>query len=185
MHGVPYNKFYKFKKNLYQILNQKDRITKFLLACVYAKGINEDTIEAWTNLWNPKPDLMEIWTAHNWSNSFNYRELSDKRMKTCGRVFNGPLQVQVDGTVNACCFDWNGVLQYGDLKKQSLPSIFSSMEYDKIAFCHRDGEFNENMVCATCDQRNEDKKEALIYSSKFDLEKRVKLTSTAYDQVQK
>jgi len=184
MHGVPEKAFYVVKENLDRIFNHKNRTTKILLTCVLAKGINDESYQLWIDMWKGKADLMEIWKPHNWVDGLSTREVQKNKIKTCGRVFNGPLQIQVDGTVNACCFDYDGKLLFGDLTKQRLTEIFSSLAYDKIAFCHKTGDFKDSgLICENCDQRNKDKSEALIYSSKYNKSERVKMTSTAYDKI--
>jgi len=184
LHGVPESQFQIIKSNIHQILKYTHRRTQVLLTCVYVEGINEDTIEAWIKLWDPKPNLMEVWRAHNWVNEFKYREIQEKKRRTCGRVTDGPLQVQVDGTINACCFDWDGKLVFGDLKTQRLAEIFSSMEYDKIAWCHETGDYeSSNLICRHCDQRNLSREKVCLYSTKFDVNRRTDLTSTAYEEV--
>ncbi len=185
LHGVPEKQFNFVKNNLDFIFkNVKNRKTKILLACVLAKGVNDEDYQPWIDMWKDKADLLEVWRAHNWIDSLNFRKNQKDKAKTCGRILNGPLQIQVDGTVNACCFDYDGKLVYGDLKSQRLSGIFASMNYDRIAWCHKSGDYkNSNLICENCDQRNKDKSEAIIYSSKYDLEDRVKLTSTSYDRV--
>ncbi len=182
LHGVPESQFQKVRKNVNRILKVR-RTTKILLTCIYVKGINEDTIEKWVKLW-AKPDLMEIWREHNWNATLKFRKVQKKKRKTCGRIFKGPLQLQVDGTINACCFDWNGKLVFGDLKIQTLSDIFSSTKYNKIAQYHKTGNFKKsNLVCEHCDQRNVNKEESCIYSPKYNLKTRVGLTSTAYEEM--
>ena len=114
---------------------------------------------------------IEIWKPHNWIYGRNYRKIQKKRLKTCGRPYNGPLEIQVNGTVKMCCFDFDGRLQLGDLKIQTLEEIFTK------PFSHN------NLMCSVCDQLNPDRKGTLIYSSEYDNEKRVKLTSTVYEQM--
>lgn len=185
MHGVPEDAFNLVKKNLDFIFkNVKNRSTKILLTCVLAEGINDEPYQPWLDMWKDKADLLEIWRPHNWVDGLKNRKVQKDKVDTCGRVFNGPLQIQVDGTVNACCFDYDGKLIFGDLKTQRLSEIFASMDYDRIAWCHKTGDYNNsNLICENCDQRNKDKSDAIIYSSKYDKKKRVRLTSTAYDEV--
>lgn len=184
LHRVEKEKFYKVQGQLDEIFEVKDR-TKVLLTFVVVKGVNDNCIEDWKKMWNGRADLMEIWRAHNWVYGLKNRIVQREKMNTCGRIENGPLQVQVDGTVNACCFDWDGKLIFGDLNEHSLKQIFSSCSYKAILKRHQSGDFEHSgLICKECDQRNADKKEALIYSSKYrDVRERVKMTSTCYDKV--
>jgi len=182
LHGVESSKFYKVKSQLDDIFTIKDR-TKILMTLVIMKGINEGPVEDWIAMWEGKADLIEAWTAHNWVNQLNNRAVQGERVRTCGRIEHGPLQIQVDGTINACCFDWDGKLTYGDLNKQTLSEIFSSESYARILHAHQTGD-HAGLICEHCDQRNASKADALIYSSKYpDKVERVKMTSTCYEKV--
>jgi len=93
-----------------------------------------------------------------------------QKVRTCGRPLNTPLQVQVNGTVNMCCFDFNGQLELGDLKTESLKEIFSSPVFKKIVKHHTTGDFRKSgLICEDCDQRNADKSDVLVYDSKYDI----------------
>jgi len=94
-------------------------------------------------------DSIEIWRPHNWAGAFAFRPQS-KRKKKCTRIQSGPLQVQVDTAVTACCFDSDGKTVAGSLMVESLEAIYAKMQPAEI--------------CRTCDQR-QSTRSALIYSS--------------------
>jgi len=175
--------FSRIKKTLTEICKIKTN-TKLLLTYNVEKYVNKNDIKDWIKYWQNKVDLLEVWYPHNWVNIQKYRKIQQKKLKTCGRPFKGPLQIQMDGTVNMCCFDFDGKLLLGDLKTQILKEIFSSAMYEKIYKCHNSGNFrNSGLICENCDQRNADKSDVMIYNSKFDIEERVKKLSTTYQKV--
>lgn len=186
LHGVDLIKFFQVKSQLENISKLENRKTKLLLTCVVMRGVNDNTtVNNWLKVWEDcDADSFEVWSAHNWVNSLKNRVKQKERVNSCGRILKGPLQIQVDGTVNACCFDWNGDLVFGDLKEQTLDEIFNGYRYRMIKQCHVTGEYdNFNLVCKNCDQRNKNKTESLLYSSNFkDLKERIKMTSTNYDK---
>jgi len=144
---------------------------------------NKDDVDALIKYWEGKPVTIEVWKPHNWVDWGNYRKVESTKL-TCGRPFNGPLQVQVDGTVNMCCFDYNGKLEIGDLKTQSLNEIFNSDEYKFISDLHSGKEFDwTNLMCKSCDQRK-DNSGIVIYNNKFTEEERLGRTSTNYRSVE-
>lgn len=128
-------------------------------------------------------DLLEIWRVHNWADGFNFRN-RDREKTTCGRPFHGPLQIQVDGTVNACGFDYDGKLLLGDLKNQSLKEIFNSDEYKRISDFHSDINSRDDIICNGCDQLREDLG-SVIFNSKYNAKDRVGKTSTNYKDLEK
>ena len=181
MHGVIIKKYYTVKQQLHKILEWPDRKTKVLLTHVVINGINGHEIEEWKKLWSNKADLMEVWRVHNWADLFKHRDIQEQQNSTCGRLEHGPLQIQVDGGINACCFDYDGKLEFGNLKDQTLKEIFESKKFCDLMAHHTTGKFNgSGYICKRCEQRNVDKTEALIYST-GKIENRVDKTSTAYD----
>jgi hypothetical protein len=184
VHGIKdTDLFRKIKDQLTQIaINKKN--TRLLLTYNVIDGINKDNLNAWIEYWRDKADLIEVWRPHNWVDGRSYRGIHKKRLKTCGRPWKTPLQVQVDGTVNICCFDFDGKLLLGDLKTQPLTGIFNSTMFKKIIKHHISGDFRgSGLICEYCDQRNADKSDVMIYNSKFDIEERVKMVSTIYSKL--
>ncbi|MFC1646293.1 radical SAM/SPASM domain-containing protein [Candidatus Omnitrophota bacterium] len=184
VHGVKYSdSFQKVRDNLIEISKIKTT-ADLLLTFNVVDGANCNVVQDWIDFWKNRADLIEVWRPHNWVDGRNYRKIGTEKLKSCGRPFNGPLQVQVDGTVNMCCFDFDGKLALGDLRKQSLNKIFSSQIYKKIYRCHEKGNFKaSDLICDNCDQRNKDKSDVMIYNSKFNIEERVKMVSTTYKKV--
>ncbi|MFC1631075.1 radical SAM/SPASM domain-containing protein [Candidatus Omnitrophota bacterium] len=175
--------FNRIKQELSEISDKK-RKTKLLLTYNVVEGVNQDDLNPWISYWQDKADLIEVWRPHNWVGARAYRKIQKKKLNSCGRPFKTPLQIQVDGTVNMCCFDFNGELLLGDLKTQSLKEIFSSAMFKKILRHHQSGNFkNSGLICRHCDQRNADKSKVMVYSSNFDIKQRVKMVSTVYSKL--
>ncbi len=175
--------FQRIKENLTEISRIRKNTT-LLLTYNLVNECNDRDMESWIEYWKDKVDLLEVWRPHNWVDGKDYRELQKEKLKTCGRPFNTPLQIQVDGTVNMCCFDFDGQLLLGDLKTQTLEEIFESSMFKKILKYHKSGDFAESgLICGNCDQRNVDKSDVMIYNSKFDIKERVKKVSTTYQEI--
>lgn len=157
------------------------RRTKLLMTFNVVPGVNEADLAAWLSHWEPRVDLVEAWRPHNWVYGRALRPVSAVLRSTCGRPFTGPLQIQADGTVNMCCFDFNGDLTLGDLNSTSLAGIFDQEPFLKLARCHRSGDFaGAGFICERCDQRNVEKDGVMVYNSQFDIAERVEMTSTGY-----
>ena len=142
---------------------------------------DKEEVKLLRGMFENKVDLLEIWKVHNWVDWKDYRS-GERRKATCGRPFNGPLQIQVDGTVNMCCFDYNGELLLGDLKTQNIEEVFESEVYEMIADFHR-GWKNEDLLCNKCDQLYEKDESILIYNSKYGKE-RIGTLSTTYEEME-
>jgi pyruvate-formate lyase-activating enzyme len=184
IHGIQGDSmFAQVKKNLTAICRRK-RKTRILLTYNLVENVNDSDLSSWIDYWKDKADLLEAWRPHNWAAGKHYRTVQKKKLKSCGRPFRTPLQVQVDGTINMCCFDFDGKLLLGDLTTHSLKSIFQSKIFNKIVACHKTGKFNNSgLICEMCDQRNVDKSDVMVYNSKFDIAERVKTVSTTYKDI--
>lgn len=184
IHGIKNSGlFNRIKNNLLEI-SKKKKNTKLLFTYNVVNGCNDLCLDSWVSFWQDKVDLLEVWRPHNWVDARQYRKVQIRKLKTCGRPRKTPLQIQVDGTVNMCCFDFNGKLLLGDLKTQGLKEIFSSRMFEKILRCHATGDFkNSGLICENCDQRNADKRDVMVYNSRFDIKDRVNMVSTTYSKL--
>ncbi len=177
--GASLKQFDLMKNDLTLICKIK-RKTQLILTYVINPGMNDDDINDFIEYWQDKADKLEIWKQHNWADGRSYRDIQTSNI-SCGRPFSGPLQIQVDGTINMCCFDYDGKLLLGDLKSQSLDEIFNSEAFKKILIAHKDGKY-ENLICEKCDQRNIDKSDIMIYP-KHNVTDRVNQFSTSYNLI--
>jgi len=172
--------------NILEEISKIKKKTALLLTMNIIDNKHDVVPQEWIDFWEWKVDLVEVWAPHNWVDSVKFRKVQEKKMKTCGRPLEGPLQVQVDGTVNMCCFDYDGHLTLGDLKIQSLHEIFSSPLYKKIVKHHKSGDFKgSGLICENCDQLNIDKSDIMVYNSKFNIPERVKQLSSTYARIHK
>jgi len=175
--------FKEIKSNLTEISRIKAK-TSLLLTYNVVDGCNDSALESWIEYWKDKVDLLEVWRPHNWVDGRDYRAVQREKLLTCGRPWKTPLQIQVDGTVNMCCFDFDGKLLLGDLQKQTLEEIFGALMFNKILKHHTSGDYKgSRLICENCDQRNMEKTESMIYNSKYDIQERVKKVSTTYADI--
>ena len=181
VHGINNTElFSKVKENLVEIAKIR-KSTELIFTYNIIPGVNENDTDEWIEFWKDKVDLVEVWKPHNWVYGRDYRPIQKEKVKTCGRPWTTPLQIQADGTVVMCCFDFDGRLLLGDLNTQSLKEIFSSEPFLTIEKCHKTGDFEgKNLICEYCDQRNKDKSDVMVYNSKFKISDRVGKASTIY-----
>lgn len=177
------------KKRKFEVLTGRDKLDKVKELIDYiisvdsnkliltVDTVDEKEIPDFIRKYSDKVKNLEIWKPHNWISTFHFRE-GPVILNTCGRPFNGPLQIQIDGTVIMCCFDYNGCNLLGDLKTQTIEEIFSSKPYLDLVEAHESGKLY-GYVCESCDQRKS-KGGVVIYNKMFDEEERVNLTSTGY-----
>lgn len=112
-----------------------------------------ESVETIRGFWEKMCDWLEVWKPHNWAGGREYRDLTQKK-KTCGRPFNGPVQIQADGKMIVCCWDINGALEVGNTYKQTIKQILKGKRFKDIRRKHRDGDLG-GLLCEKCDQLNE------------------------------
>ena len=124
---------------------------------------NEHEMQDWINFWEPKFSEICVWKPHNYIDGRKYRDISNQKQTTCGRPLEGPLNIAVNGKAHVCCFDYNKLLDVGDIKNMTLNEIMNSKELKHIQDKHKKNDF-EGLICKGCDQTVRDDT-VLIYKT--------------------
>lgn len=124
---------------------------------MHGESVN-DLLDFWGNM-----DDIEVWKPHNWTDGKGFRELGAKK-KTCGRPFTGPVQINADGSMMVCCFDFNATLTVGDTYRNTISEILGGERFNLVREAHRTGNLT-GLICETCDQLNAGDK-PLLYSTR-------------------
>ena len=135
---------------------------------------NEDDTDLFREYWEPRADAIEIWKPHNFGDGRDYRQrYEDVAVKnTCGRPENGPLQIQWDGEVIPCCYDYNNQIVLGNAFQQPVLDILNGEKYRLLRLSHREKKFKLFPYCDQCDQLLPHT-EALVYTNRHNLPKEV------------
>ena len=126
--------------------------------------LHGESIESIRSTWERYCDYLEIWKPHNWGGGRAYRKLK-RRKKTCGRPFNGPVQIQADGDVIPCCFLTNSELILGNIHDDRLIDILNGDKYKELQHAHKTG-ILDGLPCDSCDQLNLEEENPLLYSNR-------------------
>jgi radical SAM protein with 4Fe4S-binding SPASM domain len=171
-HGVykNYDKVHKplrFEDTIRNITNfiSKNRV-KFHSQCRTAMSVipmHGESVEEIRKFWDNAMDELEIWRPHNWTDGKGFRDLTKKRKKTCGRPYKGPVQINSDGNMMVCCFDYDAKMTVGNTHTSTIEEILKSDRFRFVRKCHDNGTLG-NLPCSTCDQLNIGD-DPLLYSS--------------------
>ena len=123
-----------------------------------------ESVERIRDFWEPHVDYLEVWKPHGWGGSYDFKR-SGEKLKSCGRPFTGPVQIQADGKVIPCCFLTNGEIILGDTHKNTIEEILKGNDYNELRHRHRVGDL-EGLPCRYCDQRIITPESPLLYSSR-------------------
>ena len=158
-------KFESFLRNVANALKMNEMVYKHGTNIdVTVIPMHNESIDEILGFWKRfKIDDLEIWRPHNWAGGRKYRKVI-KRKKTCGRPFNGPIQINADGKMMVCCFDTDATMTVGDTFKDSIEDILQGDEFKKIRKAHKAGDMS-GLICEQCDQLNEYEKSPLLYST--------------------
>ncbi len=181
--------FEKTKAGLLSFLEMRDSLgasTRVQLSYLVLPE-NESDTEPFKEYWEPKVEAIEIWKPHNFGDGKDYRQRAeDSGVKsTCGRPENGPLQIQWNGEVIPCCYDYNNKIILGNAFETPVLEVMNSPKYRLLRYAHRAGRFALFPYCDQCDQLLPHA-DALVYTNRHNLsaEEAVKLSNTdLYDLV--
>jgi len=138
-----------------------------------------EEVERIKDFWPGKRYELEIWKPHNWVDGMQFRPLTKKRKKTCGRPHRGPVQINADGMMMVCCFDYDAKMTVGNTYKNTIEEILKGKSFEIIRTRHKYGVL-DGLPCETCDQLNIGDN-PLIYSSVDPENKEGRTSSTKFN----
>ena len=156
-------KFEKSIKNILKFLNYDKDSKVYTMGNFILMPEVENEMQRWIDFWENKLSEVYVWKPHNYIYGRNYRDISGKQKKTCGRPLEGPLNIAVDGKAHVCCFDFNKEIIVGDLNKQSIMQTLNSEKFKEIQNKHKKNDFS-GLLCEKCDQTVKDDS-VLVYKS--------------------
>jgi len=103
-------------------------------------------------------NLAEIWPEFNTESRANVgSSLQDRQYSTqeigevmvCSVIFYS-MCINSDGSVSACCPDWDQKIIVGDLRKQSLADIWNSPDFRTLRVLHLEKRRYLHPTCSSC-----------------------------------
>ena len=174
--GLRWNEFL---NNINGFIETNEKFGHSCITEVSVIPMHGETVEEIRNFWEPMVDFLEIWKPHNWTDGKKFRPTARKK-KTCGRPFRGPVQINADGMMMVCCFDYDAKLTVGNTHENSIQEILGGEKFQKIREAHRTGNL-DGLICQTCDQLNIEEQSPLLYSNRDPEMKIGKTSSTKFN----
>jgi len=174
--------FERTKRNVLEFLRIRDELgAKTRVQISYLEmDQNRDDTGLFRDFWEPKANAIEVWKPHNFGDGRDYRaRLDDSKKTSCGRPENGPLQIQWNGEVIPCCYDYNNQIVLGNAFETPVLELLNGEKYRLLRYAHRMRKFGLFPYCDQCDQLLP-RADALVYTNRHDLppEEAVKLSNT-------
>ena len=180
MKGLDFNKTISGMMDFITLRKELGAKTKIQVSYLEMEENKEDT-GLFKEFWESKVDAIEIWRPHNFGDGRDYRERHESLevKTTCGRPENGPLQIQWNGEVIPCCYDYNNKIILGNAFTTPVLDILNGPKYRLLRYAHKMNKFNIFPYCDQCDQLLPHA-DALIYTNRHNLppEVAVKLSNT-------
>lgn len=179
MQGLDFNRTLKGVLEFLRLRDEMKAPTRVQISYLELPENKSDTDE-FREFWVPKVDAVEIWKPHNFGDGRDYRNRLPLDFKTtCGRPENGPLQIQWNGEVIPCCYDYNNQIILGNAFDQGVLEILNGPKYRLLRHAHRQKQFGMFPYCDQCDQLLPHA-DALVYTNRHNLpaEEAVKLSNT-------
>lgn len=168
--------------NVLEFLRIRDEMgaaTRVQMSYLEMEQNREDTA-AFLEFWEPRVNAVEVWKPHNFGDGRDFRaRLDDSCKTTCGRPENGPLQIQWNGEVVPCCYDYNNQIILGNAFETPVLEILNNRKYRLLRHAHRTKRFDMFPYCNQCDQLLPHA-DALVFTNRHNLpaEEAVKLSNT-------
>lgn len=178
MQGLDFNRTLKGVLEFLRLRDEMKAETRVQISYLELPENKSDT-DAFREFWVPKVNAVEIWKPHNFGDGRDYRDRMPDMKTTCGRPENGPLQIQWNGEVIPCCYDYNNQIILGNAFEQGVLGILNGPKYRLLRHAHRMKEFGTFPYCDQCDQLLPHA-DALVYTNRHNLppEEAVKLSNT-------
>ena len=105
--------------------------------------------EKFRQMFEPVADSIGTETLHNWGNSDLVKFGESPTRKVCPKPFY-ELFIHANGDVSACCLDWSGKLNLGNIHRETLQEIWSGENLARLRRLHLEGRRSEIPICASC-----------------------------------
>jgi MoaA/NifB/PqqE/SkfB family radical SAM enzyme len=128
---------------------------------------NHGDLDEFLELTQDLCDYVEAWKPHNFGlgRENTYRDVSAPQpLKSCGRPQNGPVQINWEGIVVPCCYDYDQAVPLGNVALETVEEVLKGGPYRELRRVHETGCFDDVPYCQRCDQLREHAS-AVIYTS--------------------
>lgn len=107
------------------------------------------------DFWRKYVDIVRIYEEHDNNGRFRNKEASQKleyiiERKPCKKIYTD-MVICWDGSISLCCYDWNELHDFGNLKKDSIVEIWNGNAYKKLREMHENNAITDDFICKECE----------------------------------
>jgi MoaA/NifB/PqqE/SkfB family radical SAM enzyme len=140
-------------ENFFRKKNQNNTSIKVTMQMVVSKNNMHETAE-YQKLWGDKADRIILKNMHNFlvqKTSIHGSDLSEKQLARCLMPFFMML-FYWNGNVGLCCWDYDNIVELGNIENDSLLSIFNNAKFRQIRDAMRKMDCKAIKPCNICSQ---------------------------------
>ena len=141
-------------KNIETLLQVRQRLGSWTprIGLTYVEtSENREETRGFLKRWRGKVDFIDFTSYHNWGG-----ELGSGRHKPmglpCPRIWQ-TFTILWNGDVSICCMDYDGTTVLGNVRDDSIASVFNGPVMAEIRRWHLRGEFQRIPICLGCEAR--------------------------------
>jgi len=108
---------------------------------------NKNTRKQFLDEWKDA-DEAKIAKEENWSGEKRSTDVAPN-MRVCPKI-ERQMEILVDGTVVLCCFDFEGKVIVGDVRKNKIEDIWTGSRLEEVRGCIWDKNYEELRLCKSC-----------------------------------
>jgi radical SAM protein with 4Fe4S-binding SPASM domain len=107
----------------------------------------DDEIKCFKKYWSQFDVEVQVWDELTWGIKADARRHGYRY--PCYSLWDS-FNINSDGTVTACCMDWNQTLKIGDFKKQGILQIWNGDKLKTYRCDHMNNDFEDMPICKLC-----------------------------------
>lgn len=116
--------------------------------------IYKEEQETFIKFWKQYVDIVRVYYEHDEKGHLVNRDIQrlldlDGMRKPCRKIFTDFI-IYWDGRVALCNYDWDETYPIGNVRENSIQSLWCSEAFQKLRDMHISGEICKNVLCADC-----------------------------------
>jgi radical SAM protein with 4Fe4S-binding SPASM domain len=154
MVGLDYNKTISRVHDLFRIRREGKKKNPRVIIQYLPQALNNEQINEFRLLFSNVidkniGDSLKVISLHNYGDGRNYRCIGNKSHSICGFPWR-TMVILFDGTVVPCCFDFNGVMPVGDVRKNTVEEIWNGPVYNQMRDDFKKLRYEGYTLCSRC-----------------------------------
>lgn len=148
-----YDKTYYNLKKLIEEKNRRKSSLKIRISMALVSS-NDGSEKDFLKKWLRSVDSVSINKVHNYGNAIedrsgNYKINYNKQVYPCKYIWN-TIVFGVTGDIYACCLDYEGIYNFGNIKEKNILDVFYSNKFRNFRSIHLKNELNHIKMCEKC-----------------------------------